>query len=93
MIPGFASWVEVRDLATPRTFIRYTNNWHGSFEGWLPTSSSFGKKVPRTIPGLGGFFMVGQWVNPGGGLPPCGMDGRNLAKKLCRAEGRRFRPD
>ena len=92
-IPGFASWVEVRDLATPRTFIRYTNNWHGSFEGWLPTSSSLGKKVPRTIPGLGGFFMVGQWVNPGGGLPPCGMDGRNLAKKLCRAEGRRFRPD
>jgi phytoene dehydrogenase-like protein len=92
-IPGFASWVEVVDVATPKTFIRYTNNWHGSYEGWLPTSSSFMKKVPKTIPGIAGFHMVGQWVNPGGGLPPCGMDGRKLAKKLCKAEGRRFRPD
>jgi len=92
-IPGFASWVEVADLATPRTFIRYTNNWHGSYEGWLPTSASFGKKLPRTIEGLEGFEMVGQWVNPGGGLPPCGFDGRKLAKKLCKREGRRFRPE
>ena len=92
-VPGLASWVEVADLATPRTFIRYTNNWHGSFEGWLPTTASFNKKVPRTIPGLDGFHMVGQWLNPGGGLPPCGMDGRNLAKKLCRVEGRTFRAD
>jgi phytoene dehydrogenase-like protein len=92
-IPGFASWVEAVDVATPRTFIRYTNNWHGSYEGWLPTSTSFGKKIPRTIPGIDGFHMVGQWVNPGGGLPPCGMDGRNLAKKLCKIEGRRFTPD
>jgi hypothetical protein len=37
--------------------------------------------------------MVGQWVNPGGGLPPCGMDGRSLAKRLCKIEGRRFSPD
>jgi len=92
-IPGFASWVEVADLATPRTFIRYTNNWHGSYEGWLPTSVSFGKKLPRTIEGLEGFEMVGQWVNPGGGLPPCGFDGRKLAKRLCRKEGRKFRPE
>jgi phytoene dehydrogenase-like protein len=92
-IPGFPSWIETVDVATPRTFIRYTNNWHGSYEGWLPTSSSFMKKLPRTIRGLEGFTMVGQWVTPGGGLPPCGMDGRNLAKKLCKAEGRRFKAD
>ncbi len=92
-INGFASWVEVTDLATPKTFIRYTNNWHGSYEGWLPTTISFGRKFPRTIEGLEGFEMVGQWVNPGGGLPPCGLDGRRLAKKLCRKEGRRFKPE
>jgi len=92
-IPGFASWVDTVDVATPKTFIRYTNNWHGSYEGWLPTSSSLMRKLPRTIPGIAGFHMVGQWVSPGGGLPPAGMDGRNLAKKLCKAEGRRFYPD
>ena len=91
--PGFSSRVEATDLATPKTFIRYTNNWHGSYEGWLPTSVSFGKKFPRTIEGLEGFEMVGQWVNPGGGLPPCGIDGRRLAKRMCKKEGRRFRPE
>ena len=92
-LPGFSSWVESVDVATPRTFIRYTNNAHGSFEGWLPTTASLMRKLPRTIRGIDGFYMVGQWLNPGGGLPPCGMDGRKLAKKLCHAEGLRFRAD
>jgi phytoene dehydrogenase-like protein len=92
-VGGFASWVETVDVATPKTIIRYTNNWHGSYEGWLPTTSSLGAKLPRTIEGLANFEMVGQWVNPGGGLPPCGIDGRRLAKRLCKAEGRRFRPE
>jgi hypothetical protein len=52
-----------------------------------------GKGIAKTVAGLSGIWQLGQWVNPGGSLPPCGMDGRNLAKKLCRAEGRRFRPD
>jgi len=92
-VPGFASWVEAVDVATPKTFVDFTNNWRGSFEGWLPTKTSIGAKIPRTIEGLRGFEMVGQGVNPGGGLPPCGIDGRNLAKRFCKAEGRRFRPE
>jgi phytoene dehydrogenase-like protein len=92
-VPGFASWVEVVDVATPRTFVRYTNNWRGSYEGWLPSIGSFGSRIPRTFQGLRNFFMVGQWMNPGGGLPPCSMDGRALAKRMCKAEGRRFKPD
>jgi phytoene dehydrogenase-like protein len=92
-VPGLASAVETMDVATPSTFKRYTNNWHGAYEGWLPTGGSLGMKVSRTLPGLANFFLVGQWASPGGGLPPCGMDGRKLAKRLCRAEGRRFKPD
>jgi len=34
--------------------------------------------------------MHGQWVAPGGGLPPAGMNGRALAKILCRKHGRKF---
>jgi len=90
-LPGFAAAVELTDLSTPATIIRYTNNWHGSFEGWLPTVDTFRAKLPRTLDGLSNFYMVGQWLNPGGGLPPCGIDGRRLAKRLCRSEGRRFR--
>jgi phytoene dehydrogenase-like protein len=93
VFPGLKDDVEIVDVATPHTILRYTNNWHGSYEGWRATIGSFGKKMARTLPGLSGFYMVGQWVNPGGGLPPCGIDGRNLAKKLCKLEGRKFRPD
>jgi phytoene dehydrogenase-like protein len=90
-VPGFASAVEVVDVATPHTFKRYTNNWRGSYEGWLPSGGSLGKGIPRAVPGIAGLHLVGQWENPGGGLPPCAMDGRKLARRLCRQEGRRFR--
>jgi hypothetical protein len=88
-IPGLEACVETVDVATPSTFVRYTNNWHGSCLGWARASVS----VRKTIDGLDNFFMVGQWVSPGGGLPTCGTDGRNLAKTLCQREGRRFKPD
>lgn len=36
--------------------------------GWQITTDSMTLRVKKTLPGLGGFFMIGQWVNPGGGL-------------------------
>ena len=92
-IPGLSAAVETVDVATPCTFIRYTGNWHGSFEGWLPTLETMGKPLGRTIPGVANLRLVGQWVNPGGGLPPCAMDGRSLAKELCKLEGIKFRAE
>jgi phytoene dehydrogenase-like protein len=89
-IPGLKDSVETIDVATPSTYIRYTNNWHGSCLGWAYTA---GISPRKTIDGLDNFYMVGQWVNPGGGLPTCGTDGRNLAKMLCKREGQRFKPD
>jgi len=92
-LPGLAASVETIDVATPHSFINYTNNRHGSFEGWLPTGGSLGKKISKTLPGLENFYMIGQWLSPGGGLPPCGIEGRRLAKRICAEEGLRFRPD
>ena len=92
-VPGLRDSVETIDVATPSTFIRYTNNWHGSYEGWLPAVDAGDASPRKTIDGLDSFFMLGQWVNPGGGLPICGIDGRNLAERLCEREGLRFKPD
>jgi len=86
-----ASRVEVYDVATPATYIRYANNWRGSFEGWLLTPSAFGKRIRKTLPGLKNFYMVGQWVEPGGGLPAVALSGRNLAQIICRRDGKKFR--
>jgi phytoene dehydrogenase-like protein len=90
-IGGIKEHVEVVDVATPATWIRYTGNWQGSYEGFLPTRAVMMKHLGFTIPGLEGFYMHGQWSTPGGGLPPAGMNGRKLAQIICRSSGLKFR--
>jgi phytoene dehydrogenase-like protein len=38
--PGLSSQVAMTDAATPYTTWRYTRNWRGAYEGWLPTERS-----------------------------------------------------
>jgi len=92
--PGLASRIEVTDVATPLTFERYTGNWQGSFEGWLITpenSKVLMKPMSQRLPGLENFYMCGQWIEPGGGLPTSIMSGRRLVKTLCKADRKKFR--
>ena len=88
--PGTAARVEFTDLATPATFARFTGNWQGSFQGWLPTPQILGQRLPRTLPGLKNFYMAGQWVEPGGGLPSAALSARYVAQLLCGRDGQVF---
>jgi phytoene dehydrogenase-like protein len=84
------SRVEVVDVATPYTWNRYTGNWKGSYEGFLPTRKTMMKSLGFTVPGLKNFYMHGQWVAIGGGLPPAATNGRALAKLICKKDGIKF---
>lgn len=91
--PGITEKVEMIDVATPITFERYTGNWKGSFEGWQITPENsyvLMKKMPQALPGLHNFYMCGQWVEPGGGLPTSVMSGRRLIKTICREDRKKF---
>lgn len=88
--PGIRSDIEVADVATPLTYERYTGNWRGSFEGWLITTENNGKTYDRSLPGLKDFYMAGQWIVPGGGIPTAAKCGRDLLQILCKQEKRRF---
>jgi phytoene desaturase len=88
--PGLASQVEVTDVATPYTTWRYTLNHKGAWEGWLMTPEALRTSIERTLPGLSGFYMAGQWVMPGGGVPPCLYSGRHAVQLICRHDGRPF---
>lgn len=88
--PGLASQVEMCDVATPMTWERYTGNWRASYEGWLITTKTFGMRMSKTLPGLKNFYMAGQWVEPGGGLPPAAMSGRNVVQIICHRDKRPF---
>jgi len=87
---GVAREVECTDLATPATFARFTGNWQGSYQGWLPTPRNVGRLLPRALPGLKDFYMAGHWVQPGGGLPWAALSGRHVAQMICARDGRVF---
>jgi len=89
--PGLEADVEMIDVATPVTFERYTGNWKGSFEGWLPTPTAMMKPIKKTLPGLENFYMVGQWVQAGGGLPSGAMTAREVMKTICKTDQVKFK--
>jgi phytoene dehydrogenase-like protein len=88
--PGLAAQVEMRDVATPMTFERYTGNWQGSFQGWRETTKTLMMRMSKTLPGLKNFYMAGQWVEPGGSLPTAVMSGRNVTQIICKRDKRSF---
>jgi phytoene dehydrogenase-like protein len=85
-LPGISAAVDMADVATPFSFWRYTRNWRGASRGWLPTAGHVGKPLPKTLPGLEGFYMAGQWVEPGGGIPTILASGRQVVQLLCHRE-------
>ena len=93
-LPGLMSQVEVVDVATPLTTERYTGNWQGSIEGWMINRKTlgmlFGSGMKKTLPGLDNFYMAGQWVEPGGGVPTAAMSGRKVIQSLCKQDKKRF---
>jgi len=82
IFPGITEDIEITDIATPVTWERYTANWQGSYEGWMPTISNFGKTLPKKLPGLKHFYMTGQWIFPGGGVPMCMAQGKQIIKTV-----------
>jgi phytoene dehydrogenase-like protein len=91
--PGLRSCLEVTDVSTPATVVRFTGNWRGSMEGWLPTPQIGLRPLPNRLPGLANFYMAGQWVMPGGGLPGGLMSARAAIRHLCAQDGVRFMSD
>ena len=91
--PGISQDVEMVDVATPLTFERYTGNWQGCFEGWLITPQNAKvvlKPMRQTLPGLQNFYMCGQWIEPGGGLPSAVMSARRLIQTICKEDKEKF---
>jgi phytoene dehydrogenase-like protein len=64
--------------------------WRGAFEGWMRRGESFFGHVKKTLTGLRGFYMAGQWVEPGGGIPMAVMSGRQALQLACADEKRPF---
>lgn len=88
---GIKDKVEMTDIATPATFQRYTNNWKGSTQGWLPGKNLLAPSpVKFKLPGLRNFYYSSHWSQPGGGLPIAIKTGRDVAKLICKQHKKKF---
>lgn len=91
--PGISENIEVIDVATPKTDVRYTGVKDGAYEGFMPSRENMMKSLKMRLPGLKNFYMAGQWLFPGGGLPPSAQSGKWAVQMICRKKGQKFISD
>ncbi len=88
--PGTRKNIETIDTATPATYVRYTQNWKASYQGWAPTPKNIGLNIPKTLPKLKNFYMTGQWIATPGGLPRVTALGKHVTQIICRDDHKQF---
>jgi len=80
--PGLRDHIEVIEVATPLTNIRYSRNVGGSIIGFDETFAGTGLvRMPATGP-LQGLYFSGAWVNIGGGYEPSLYSGFLTSRKV-----------
>ncbi|MHA2180551.1 MAG: phytoene desaturase family protein, partial [Promethearchaeota archaeon] len=82
--------VDMIDVATPATFYRYTNNRKGSIMGWEAKDIFEKNPFKKELKTLKNFYMIGQWVQPGGGVPTAFLSGRDVAQIICKRDHKPF---
>ncbi len=91
-IPGVHRWIEVRQVATPHTLVKYTSNFRGSMYGWASTVDQVGASDFSGKTGVHGLFLVGHWSGlPSGygGIPTVVASGRTVARLILRHVAKR----
>jgi phytoene desaturase len=88
--PKLRAQVRQTDVATPLTYWNTARSWRGAFEGWMPSAGGTFGRVNKKLAGLEGFYMAGQWVEPGGGVPTAVLSGRQVIQLLCHDEKQSF---
>ncbi len=93
--PGFISRIEVSDVLSPMTYVRYTGNYRGSYMTWVMTPGLMKRHrmVKKTLPGLENFWLSGMWVQPPGGVPTGAKTSRDVLQIICRKDKKKFRAD
>jgi phytoene dehydrogenase-like protein len=90
--PGIRNKVEMVDVASPLTYERYTGNWKGTHMTWQ-YNADFNRRhrfIPKTVPGLEGFYLASMWTNAPGGLPFAADAGRGIVQLLCALDKKGF---
>ncbi|MHA1580225.1 MAG: phytoene desaturase family protein [Candidatus Freyarchaeota archaeon] len=81
-VPGIREHIEVIEVSTPLTNMRYTGNPGGTIYGFPNTpNDSLMFRLPQEGP-IKGLYFAGAWTQMGGGYEPCMMSGAFAAQKV-----------
>jgi phytoene desaturase len=70
-LPGLRKAIEVKEVATPLTNLRFTSNPRGAIYGWNQTVDNSGqKRFPQKTP-VKNLYLSGAWTFPGHGYGAC----------------------
>ncbi len=67
LLPGLRDAIEIKEIGTPLTNLRYTGNYHGAIYGWDQTLDNSGpSRLPHDTP-IKNLYLAGAWTSPGHG--------------------------
>jgi len=67
LLPGLSKAVEVMEVGTPLTNVRYTGNYRGAIYGWDQTvDNSTPRRLGHATP-IRNLYLSGAWTSPGHG--------------------------
>jgi all-trans-retinol 13,14-reductase len=77
LLPGLSRAIEVCEIGTPLTNVRYTGNYRGAAFGWDQTVNNSGaNRVGHSTP-VKNLYLAGAWSKPGhgyGAVIPSGLE-------------------
>lgn len=77
VLPGLSQAIEVKEIGTPLTNVRFTRNYQGAIYGWDQTMNNTGpNRVPHQTP-IKNLYLSGAWTQPGhgyGAVIPSGLE-------------------
>lgn len=68
LIPNFRNYIQLYDISTPMTLLRYTGNKNGSMMGQKPGKKNMQSKVASYKTPYQNVYQSGHWADLGGGI-------------------------
>lgn len=85
LMPGLSQAIEVKEIATPLTNVRFTSNYRGAIYGWDQTvANSMPRRLGHTTP-IKNLYLSGAWTQPGGGYGACLPSGLQCFGEIMKA--------
>jgi len=86
-IPELENKIDVKEIASPLTYNRYTFNKNGALFGWAALPSQVDSDTFPYYTSIENLFLVGHWVTNGigqSGVAIVALSGKNLSRKIIK---------